>query len=505
MTSPELLAGSPWSLASAAAGLLIAVGFFWAAWVSGEEGELRAARRFVALAPIFVGPFFLGLLVPGPVGEWIALGVLAGALLLLGVFLAPFSGGDGVSFGDPKARVDERDIMFSRAALVPGTERYRQYYGGRPENKGPDDAFRKEPGLLDPASIHYHPLGFPAADAAFWTIERLRPWAEDGSAQGSGKAGAAGNRGEPPDPEGGMKLDGEAGAKEPLSSFPGTPAEITRFLKAWLKKQGAHSVGVAELEPYHLYTHVGRGPDYGRPVELNHPYAVALTVEMDREMVDRAPLSPTLMESALQYLNSGVMAVQTAELIRHLGFRARAHVDGNYRVICPLVARDAGLGELGRMGLLMTPRLGPRVRIAVVTTDLPLVTDSRDPDPTTIDFCSRCLKCAEVCPSAAISLGPPEEDEEGVRRWRIDAEACFTLWTRMGTDCARCMSVCPYAHADNTLHGMVRRGIRRNALFRRAAVHMDDLIYGRRPPPRALPDWMVLSGSERGADRMDGG
>ncbi|MFQ6103859.1 MAG: hypothetical protein ACE5OP_06150 [Candidatus Glassbacteria bacterium] len=52
--------------------------------------------------------------------------------------------------------------------------------------------------------------------------------------------------------------------------------------------------------------------------------------------------------------------------IRNLGYPARTHIDGNYRVVCPLVARDAGIGEIGRMGLLMTPRLGPRVRIAVV-------------------------------------------------------------------------------------------------------------------------------------------
>ena len=129
---------------------------------------------------------------------------------------------------------------------------------------------------------------------------------------------------------------------------------------------GAHSVGVTYVKDYHRYTHVGRGSDYGDPVDLDHKYAIALTVEMDKEMVDRAPRSPTAMESALQYVRSGVMAVQIADLIRRLGYRARAHIDGNYRVICPLVARDAGRGELGRMGLLMTPALGPRVRIAVV-------------------------------------------------------------------------------------------------------------------------------------------
>ncbi|MFO8174032.1 MAG: 4Fe-4S dicluster domain-containing protein, partial [Longimicrobiales bacterium] len=138
----------------------------------------------------------------------------------------------------------------------------------------------------------------------------------------------------------------------------------------------------------------------------------------------------------------------------------------------------------------MTPRLGPRVRIAVVTTDLPLVPDPPLHDPAVLDFCLHCRKCAECCPSRALPFGDPEPDENGVLRWRIDAEACFTLWTKMGTDCARCMAVCPYSHPDNLLHQLIRKGIRRNALFRRGAVRMDDLIYGRRPPARELPPWL---------------
>jgi ferredoxin len=337
-----------------------------------------------------------------------------------------------------------------------------------------------EPGLLAPDASGHHPLGFPAADAAFWTIERLRPFVEGGGGGGGGAGlGEVGTTG---------KAVGASGRGD--STRPVEPETVTRFLKGWTLKLGAHSVGVTRLRGYHLYTHVGRGDGYGERVELDHTMALALTVEMDKEMVDTAPRAPTAMESARQYVRSGVLAVQLADLIRRLGFRARAHVDGNYRVICPLVARDAGLGEIGRMGLLMTPRLGPRVRIAVVTTDLPLVPDSTFHDPTTLDFCLRCRKCAVSCPSRALPFGDPEEDEKGVLRWKIDAEACFTLWTKLGTDCARCMAVCPYSHPDNLLHAAVRRGIRRNAIFRRCAVWMDDLVYGRRPPPKPLPRWM---------------
>jgi reductive dehalogenase len=379
--------------------------------------------------------------------------------------------------------------MFSRATLVPGTDRFEEYYRSRPRNRELDDKFRREPGLLAAGSAHFHRHGFAAADAAFWTIEMLRPFVE-----GEGPISSGGI--EEPVAVPGTKLGGERADSRQEGSVPGDPEAMSRFLKGWTLKMGAHSVGVTELRDYHLYTHVGRGPDYGKVVELDHTYALALTVEMDKEMVDRAPRSPTAMESALQYLRCGVMAVQLADLIRRLGYRARAHVDGLYRVICPLVARDAGLGEFGRMGLLMTPRLGPRVRIAVVTTDLPLAIDAPSPDPTTIEFCLQCKKCADSCPSRAISFGAQEEDENGVLRWRIDAEACFTLWGRLGTDCARCMAVCPYSHPDNAMHSMVRWGIRNNALFRKGSLWMDDLVYGRRPPPKGVLEWMDVPESK---------
>ncbi|UCC48907.1 MAG: 4Fe-4S dicluster domain-containing protein, partial [Gemmatimonadota bacterium] len=216
----------------------------------------------------------------------------------------------------------------------------------------------------------------------------------------------------------------------------------------------------------------------------------------------RAPKGPIVMESAHQYLAAGTIAVQVAQFIRNLGHAARAHIDANYRVVCPLVARDAGLGEIGRMGLLMTPELGPRVRIGVVTTSLPLVTDERRRDYTMIDFCTHCRKCADVCPSQAISFDDRTEID-AVRRWRIDSEACFTTWCKLGTDCGRCVAVCPYSHPDNLLHNLVRLGVRRSALVRRAAIRLDDFFYGKRPPSAELADWMDVEPVSDGAAAYD--
>jgi len=426
--------------------------------VSVFEKEYRAAGRSFMAALIIPAPYILlsvlkfeyqGIMLPG----LIVITVILFVLLLLPIRFGKI---DISEF--PNVRIDERDIMFSRRLLEPGTKKYDEYYKLRPENKEADELFRANPGLLKKGSSLYNTFQFKAADASFNTVAAFHPILE----------------------------------REPAKEKSEVDAEKAgRFIKGWAKKLGAVSIGFSELQDYHKYSVIGRGADYGREVKLNHKFAIALTVEMDKQMVDTAPHGPTAMESAQQYVNAGTIAVQLAEFILGLGFSARAHIDGNYRVVCPLIAKDAGLGEIGRMGLLMTPELGPRVRIAAVTTDLPLIPDKRVKDDSVHEFCQRCQKCADVCPSQAVSFDGPMEIE-GAVRWQIDQEKCFTYWTICGTDCGRCMSVCPYSHPNTLLHNIIRRGLKNSSLFQIFALKLDDFFYGRKPAPKMPGGYLEL-------------
>jgi ferredoxin len=141
------------------------------------------------------------------------------------------------------------------------------------------------------------------------------------------------------------------------------------------------------------------------------------------------------------------------------------------------------------MGLLMTPTLGPRVRLGIVTTDMPLVAGSRDGDTSAIDFCNICQKCACACPVRAIPQGGREEID-GALRWKINADLCFRYWCVVGTDCGRCMAVCPYSHPNNWMHNGVRWAIRHSGMARRGSLWLDDIFYGREPAPTPAPSWI---------------
>jgi len=423
--------------------------------VSIREGEGRAARVAFGAAALTSLPLFVASLLPVAV-KLVILSVIAAWGIAL--FLLPI--GRIVRGNDvPHQRFDERDIMFARARLVSGSPEHETYYAMHPENRAVDNEIRALPGLLSPTASKANPLAFASAEASFSLTGALRE-----------------------------EVDGPVA---PVRSKL-TAVQMTTYIKGLARYYGAYTVGITELQPYHVYSHIGRGSGgYGAPITLNHRYAIATTVEMDHAITGTAPNSPTVMESARQYVEAARVSLQLGYLIRLLGYPARAHIDGNYRVIAPLVARDAGLGEIGRMGLLMTPELGPRVRLGVVTTDLPLIPDQRGDDTSVIDFCRICQKCVETCPSRSIPSGDREEID-GALRWRINADSCFHYWNRVGTDCARCMAVCPYSHPNNAAHNLVRWAVRRSGAARRAVLWMDDVFYGRKPAPRPAPDWVLL-------------
>jgi ferredoxin len=424
------------------------IGFTVFGLISLREGEARAARVSFVLAAAIVVTWGAVALLPSPV-PLIFVCVFGGALIVVALGFGIPTGAGPPDGGRPSRRVDERDIMFARGRLVPGSQEHEAYYALRPQHRKGDDLTRSLPGLLSPDAELADEIVFAAAEACFDLTTAVR-----------------------------HSVDGEVAPDRVERS----PQQWTLILKQYARSYGAVNVGVAEVKPYHVYSHIGRGTGiYGAQVELDHRWALAFTVEMDHGRIGRAPAAPVVEESARQYVEGAKIALILAAMIRRLGYPARAHIDGNYRVIAPLVARDAGLGEIGRMGLLMTPQLGPRVRLGVVTTDMPLVADPPGDDPSVLDFCTICRKCAANCPVAAIPSGDRSPIDDGLR-WAIDSDGCFRYWNLVGTDCATCVRVCPYSHPDAMAHNLVRWAIGRSAAARRAMLWMDDVFYGKIVP-----------------------
>lgn len=356
------------------------------------------------------------------------------------------SGPKGARLVTSSGQVDERDTMFARAARRPGTPAYEDYYARRPDLRAVDDRLRRMPGLLQPGGRLFHPELSPAADRLFDAVADAV--ADDAAV---------------------------AAWRDRLEAA----ADPGALIRTMVRELGAVAVGFARLDPVFVYSAKGRRDrDYGRAVELDHRAAVVFLVEMDFDAMRRSPMVEATVESARQYRRAAEIAKTAAAVLEARGHSAKAHFDACYDVILPPLAVQAGLGELGRNNILIADRYGSRVRIGAVTTDLPLACDA----PVSLGadhFCTLCRKCADNCPSAALSSGD-KECVRGVPKWPTQVERCYAYWRVTGTDCGVCMAVCPFSHRNNRFHNLVRAAIRRFEWCHPLALWCDDLLYGRR-------------------------
>jgi reductive dehalogenase len=281
--------------------------------------------------------------------------------------------------------------------------------------------------------------------------------------------------------------------------------EATRAVKHASLFFGASLAGVAELNPNWMYSDhfAPKGGDRERtipvlaederyeqtqeawyiPRSLNR--VIALAFEEDYYAISNSPGRLASAATGNGYSRMAVTASTLAEFIRGLGYRALPA--GNGVGLSIPMAIDAGLGELGRLGLLVTPKYGPRVRLAKVITDMPLVPDS----PIRFgvaEFCESCMLCAEDCPSRSITEGPrtwegkSPANSPGVYKWYVTPEGCYDF---NGFSCSNCKRVCPFTKPNNSwLHQLIRKAIEgRISPLNNVMVTLDQASgYGRQVP-----------------------
>ena len=280
----------------------------------------------------------------------------------------------------PLQRWDERETLFARQDLIhhfePQSPQYQSYYTAHPKQLAYDTHISQLPELG-----HTGGGDRPMFTAQFATIAKL---GQEGFVSG-----------------------------EPASrAIPIPPSAAAQKVKALAHFLGADLVKIGPLRQQWVYTHVGRSKGdaagfqpWGTPIDLrHHPHAIALGFQMDYELIQTAPNFPTLLASAQGYANGAWVSVQLAEYIRQLGYSARAHHFTNYQLLAVPVAVDCGLGELSRAGYLITLEFGLAVRLAIVTTDMPLTHDQ----PVDLGVQSSVNSVKSALPAAQLALSRQE-------------------------------------------------------------------------------------------------
>jgi len=261
--------------------------------------------------------------------------------------------------------------------------------------------------------------------------------------------------------------------EEPIRPGGLEPKVLTAAIKKAALLYGATAVGIAPIDRRWFYSHWydkekkqafplkfsdedSRYLNITRPTTLEDgtriiphsmKYAIVCLFEMKYEYLRFSPTLISYADSIRIYANMGTATMKLKGFINSLGYQAIPSL--NCTALNIPLAIEAGLGQLGRHGKLINPRLGPRSRICKVITDMPLIPDKPIQFGVT-EFCSACRRCVRECPAGAISDGPLDyspRDEAGnghYLHWAVDHKKCYRYWAECGTNCNICLFVCSY-------------------------------------------------------------
>ena len=244
-----------------------------------------------------------------------------------------------------------------------------------------------------------------------------------------------------------------AAEKIPVDDAAAMALEIKRIAKFF----GADLCGITDFDTRWLYSARVDARDASEvPNELpdGMTSVIVLGHEMEKDLVATYPSALAGAATGREYSHEAAIVSQVATYIRNLGYEAVASMNDTGLVI-PYAVK-AGLGEYARNQLVITNQFGPRLRFSKIFTSLPLTHDAPKKQGVA-EFCAICTKCADACPVKALpygppgSLGPGKSAIKGVRKWTSDAAACFGFWTKLSSDCAICMRVCPFNRDFTTL------------------------------------------------------
>lgn len=213
---------------------------------------------------------------------------------------------------------------------------------------------------------------------------------------------------------------------------------MNRLLKKELLNSGASVVGFAGLEKVidGEIAHLGRAVSIGVDKNLN--------------------------EGTLRLL--GTLQKRVAKILREKGYRYLCVPPDSDRVkntfvskLYPLithkmVATSAGLGWIGRNGLLINPVFGPRLTLATVLTDAPL----KPGNPVESCRCGECSLCMELCPSEAITgrqWSRRNPYVELISQKRCDHHKRRIKALTGKPNCGLCRSICPYGRRNKAHKG----------------------------------------------------
>ncbi len=214
----------------------------------------------------------------------------------------------------------------------------------------------------------------------------------------------------------------------------GTPEigkDMTDDLRTRARELGYGEVGFTRFDRHYAYQ--------SKRKWIKYEHAICLALEQDYWQTQTIPSLEAEFAHFGTYEQEGAMGLELAAYIREQGYHAQVHSpNDNSAAYIPMFVQ-AGLGQLGANGQLLSPHFGSRARLMIITTDAPVAYDE-PVDYGIHQLCQECQVCVNRCPGRA--LVKEKVWYRGVEKNKLIYDRCRPVMARY-EGCAVCMKVCP--------------------------------------------------------------
>jgi epoxyqueuosine reductase len=212
-----------------------------------------------------------------------------------------------------------------------------------------------------------------------------------------------------------------------------TSEEFLKKLQVFLQNEGVSLFGFVKLPRNLIFQQFG----------VLYDNAIILAMEMSKEKIDQASSQATLNMVFGTYDDLGKVVNNLAKFLRKQGYGAQADHPLGGLVLFPPLAQKAGIGWVGKHGILITRNFGPRVRLAAVYTSIENLPFADSNDHQWIDiYCDICGICIKHCPPKAILEKSIFHDTGRITK--ISQHDCFKYFAQY-YGCSVCVKVCPFS------------------------------------------------------------
>ena len=169
-------------------------------------------------------------------------------------------------------------------------------------------------------------------------------------------------------------------------------------------------------------------------------HAIILGMEMKWDKIKTAPSAICEIEVFRLYKVLGDVTIKLTEYLKEQGYKSEAHHPFGGKLLYGPHVVAAGLGIMGRNGLIITPEYGPRQRWSIITTDAEIPKTPKRNLNELEEFCKGCGLCVERCKGGAVHKEPIYKDKGIITH--IDRSKCIASILD-NNYCSYCLRICP--------------------------------------------------------------